>query len=1029
MAANFFIRTAGQVNLLGDPHAGWRRPQLGAVGATMAHWSLDDPEPALVSIPTGTGKTAVAMVAPYLGSSLTKRMLVLAPARQIRGQLAEHFRSYDLVHRIGVLPEATGTPSVFEMSGRAANWSALEDYDVVVALPNSISPVHYDLEALPPRDLFDLVVVDEAHHTPADTWTAVLQHFTVARTLLLTATPRRRDGRRVPGKRVYHYPLRRALDEELYQPITPELLARATPPSREAHDRAIVVKAAELLASPDHASSVLMVRGASVRRLHELQEVYRAHGIDLVLLHNRLSPAHQARIISQLLNGSLRTVGVVGMLGEGFDLPSLRLVAYHDKHRSLPATIQLIGRLARVDPRFPQRSVLVTVTDVDVFPELQGVVRELYAEDADWAQILPGVIDDEIEQERRDREFAERLPSSLTEVDPIHLQPLKRAIVYEVPPDWDPTFLDGTIPAELAIGSDFLGGTVVYSGVDTDDRLLVVVVRYVERLRWSSDPALADVRYELHVVAHRRPTLTTRPGFVFLNLARDGVKKDFIELLGLATLGEMAGPERIGGYLDGLNRISVSSVGVRSTNAATRGRASYRNYMGSSVDRGLRNVDMARSALGHVMFQLTTSRGSSNAGAAIEKAKLWLTRYGQLRELSAWFDEAANLLWFPQTAASGPLLPGVDRGHTLDEWPNARPLAAEMHPALLGRGLELWQSASLVGAIEDLDLHVNDDPTGTIQDVDTARGGPLRIVGVLNDRDRDMHKCVWDGLIDTSGAVAAELDLEVRHGYGNPSPLSALLEEYPPTIYFLDGTTTVGAVRYDSRAYQTTVDERLLTSVDWAGFDITAETPRTARGRGAGVRSVHDRLREFLTAQPRRGRFRWILYNDGSGEIADFLVIEQIVTGEVVLGLWHAKASHEATHGVRIKDFQEVVSQALRSRRWFTSATLWDELGSRLAGAKSPHASLVDGSDPRDVLERRVGLADAEDGEPQWSRQFPVVRGRLGIVQPGLSAGAFFDQLRSTPVAPTAQSLRELFGVLSDTAVSDGTELEFVVSP
>jgi hypothetical protein len=50
-------------------------------------------------------------------------------------------------------------------------------------------------------------------------------------------------------------------------------------------------------------------------------------------------------------------------------------------------------------------------------------------------------------------------------------------------------------------------------------------------------------------------------------------------------------------------------------------------------------------------------------------------------------------------------------------------------------------------------------------------------------------------------------------------------------------------------------------------------------------------------------------------------------------------------------------------------------------------------------------------------------------VQPGLSAGAFFDQLRSTPVAPTAQSLRELFGVLSDTAVSDGTELEFVVSP
>ena len=33
------------------------------------------------------------------------------------------------------------------------------------------------------------------------------------------------------------------------------------------------------------------------------------------------------------------------MLGEGFDLPSLRIVAYHDKHKSLPATVQLIGNI------------------------------------------------------------------------------------------------------------------------------------------------------------------------------------------------------------------------------------------------------------------------------------------------------------------------------------------------------------------------------------------------------------------------------------------------------------------------------------------------------------------------------------------------------------------------------------------------------------------------------------------------------------------------------------------------------------
>src|SRR5206468_2032753 len=105
---------------------------------------------------------------------------------------------------------------------------------------------------------------------------------------------------------------------------------------------------------------------------------------------------------------------------------------------------------------------------------------------------------------------------------------------------------------------------------------------------------------------------------------------------------------------------------------------------------------------------------------------------------------------------------------------------------------------------------------------------PLRIVGVLNDRARDVQTYAWDGHIDTTGTTTATMDLNVHHGYGNPTLLSALLEEYPPTIYFLDGTTTIGAVRYDSRAYHLTVDERLLTTVDWSGFDITAETPRTA---------------------------------------------------------------------------------------------------------------------------------------------------------------------------------------------------------
>jgi superfamily II DNA or RNA helicase len=1024
--ADFFQRAAEHVVLLGDRAHGWRRPQLGALGATMAHWSLAEREPTVISIPTGTGKTAVGMTAPFVTADPPRRILVLAPARQIRHQLTEQFSTYEQLQRIGVLPEAAGAPTVFEMSGRADDWSDLEAFDVVVALPNSISPVHYDDGQRPPRDLFDLIVVDEAHHAPAETWRAVLDHFTDARALLMTATPRRRDGKLIPGSLQYYYPLRRALDEGLYKPIQPVLLPAPDPNDRARCDAAIATHAAKLLATHEHHTSTLLVRGGTVARLHELRALYESVGVDLPLLHNAMSDSHQLEIVNGLRAGTIRAVGVVGMLSEGFDLPSLRLVAYHDKHRSLPATVQLIGRLARVHLSFPQPSSLIAVADADVFPELKGVLRQLYDEDADWAEVLPGIIDADIKRERLDREFAERFPPSRTEVKPTYLQPTKRAFVYEVPPDWEPAFLT-ELPPELQEGAPFVGGSVLYAGADPDARLLVVVVRYVDRPKWSSDPVLANVLYELHVVAHRKPPRRTLPGLVLLNLDRDGLRRTFESVLGLEGVGQLTGPDRIGAYLDSLDRISVSSVGVRSTNAATRGRATYRNYMGRGVDRGLRMVDMARSALGHVMFQVNTSDGATNAGGAVEKSKLWLTRHGQLRELSQWVDATAALLWFPQQTAQGPLLPGVDRGHRFEEWPDARPLAAELYPGVFGIGLELWDGGVRLGVIEDLDLYVNDDPTGTLQDVETTRGEPLRIIGLLNDRENDRVTCVWDANVDTAGHFTASHDLLVRRGYGEMDSLAALLESQPPTIYFLDGTTTIGPVRYDSRTLTSAFDLRLLTAIDWEGVDITAETSRTAAAHRAGI-SVHAQLAEYLARRPRIGKSRWILYNDGPGEIADYLVVEELPTGEIHLGLWHAKASNGATPAVRVKDFQEVVAQALRSRRQFPSATLWVELADRLAGRARPVATLIAGSDDPDVLNRRLGLIDDDGADPPWTRRLPAVRGTLGIVQPGLSAQAFRAELNSDPVPAGGQSLRELFSVLTDMAQSDGAELVLVVS-
>lgn len=1024
----FYERARDEFTLYGSEAGGWRGPQFGAIGAIAAHWSLDDSEPTVISIPTGSGKTAIAMVAPLLTSPVPTRVLVLVPNVQLREQIVEQFSTQSQLISLGVLSQDIEPPSVHGMTGRTSEWDSLRSHDVVVALPNSISPAQYEEPLGPPADLFDMVIVDEAHHAPASTWQAVLDHFAARRRLLLTATPRRRDGRRIPGSLEFYYPLRRALEEGLYNPINPHLLPVPVPNDREASDGAIAAKVAELLASAEHATSTLLVRGGSIDRLKSLKDLYGEQGVEIAVLHNRLSAATKRKIVDELRAGGLRGVAVVGMLGEGFDLPSLRIAAYHDKHRSVPSTIQMIGRLARVASDFPQRSALVTVGDTEVYPELKGVLKELYDEDADWAKVLPGILDEEIAQEQEDRRFVARLAPSVGEIDPLHLQPVKRAFVYEVARDWEPNFLSD-IPDDLHLGTRLRGGgEVAYVSVDHESALLVVVVRYMDRPRWSSDPALEDVRYELNLAAFLRSPSTRLPGLVLMNLESDGMRKRYEDYLGLHS-NQLADPERLGAYLDSLDRISVSSVGIRSTDAATRGRATYKNFMGGEVDRGLRQVDMARSALGHVMFQIRVGTGSANAGGAVEKSKIWMTRYGPLREFSEWATSTAKLIWFPDQAPQGKLLPGMDRGRRLERWPAAPPLAAEIHPAFLGIGLELFSSAGAsLGSIENLDLYVNDDPTGTLMDVPVQREDPLRIIGVLVDPAEEAESCIWEGELELDGSVTAVKDVFVGRGYGSRSSLAELLTERPPTVYFRDGTTTIGALTYGSRGFADAfVPRQYLSDGTWNGVDLTAETRMTAAKRGPGVRSIHESLEAYLLARPKAGPLRWILFNDGSGEIADYLVVEQGAAGGVRLELWHAKAAGGTSPSVRIDDLQVVVAQALRSRRWFTSTKFWGEIAARLTKQVKPYITVVDGSDDVAALEVRLGLKEEAQTVP-WTQSLPAVQGLIGIAQPGLGLGQFEEELENDPVPPGADGLRQLLSVLADTTISDGAELRVLVS-
>lgn len=982
----------------------WRPAQVGALGALLSHWSVHDREPALLSLPTGAGKSAIATSIPYLCAA--RRVLVVVPSKQLRSQLAEGFRTQSVLRDIGALDDLL-TPNVVEMTGRAGTWSALEDADVVVAIPASISPEHYDEP--PPRDLFDLIIVDEAHHASARTWRAILDYFTSARRVLLTATPKRRDRKRLPGEIAFHYPLSRAVAEGYYKPVRADLID--VPPSitQAACDDLIMKRTLALLTEPAHASSTLLVRANSAARARHLAERYSAAGRAMVALTSNLSAARQDQIIAGLRDGTLRSVAVVGMLGEGFDLPRLRVAAYHDKHRSLSPTIQLIGRLVRSHPSFPQPSVLVAAKDIDVFPNLQGAVRALYDEDADWASLVAGVIDGEIAEAKASRAFANALETPPNELSLEALVVPVRATVWECRAnEWTPDFekcLD-----ELPLGTRVRGGhEVFYRSMTVDRTTLLLVTRRTESPRWHAHTGLESNRFDLHLLTWVPPRLRGQVGLLLANSDDGSVRKQLFELLNTTEARlRAADPERLHGAFDSLPRVSVSNVGVRNTNSGGRGTASYKTFAGSGVDRGLREVDTAQGAIGHAMAQVSQGEGLAayNVGIAVEKAKMWESRLVPIR---AYDDVMASFgaRYWSSSSAANPLLPDVTRGSVLTALPESEVAFTDWHPGLLGAD---WYVDD--GPLEYLDLEVR-----------AGRDESGEHLKLELRSDPEASSPLWVGRQDLSGEVASatEQSVDAHRGFATARSLEDLLTEFPPTVYFTSGQTVVGSVLYERPRVNHSLSRLVASPMGWPNVDLEKELDSSVVA--AGKVSVHSYVRAHLIARPSRFQYRWVLHNDGKGEFSDLITLEVNLGGDVRVELWHIKPGGGAKPSARVTDIEVVGAQAAKSRRWFSDPDFFTEMSARYVHGNRPVLTVVEGDG--DLL---TDLLSPKSEQRPWTLldAKPVIRGEIVVAQPGLSWSTLETRLAENDLS--AVQIRDLLCVLND-AVGSLAVTRTVCSP
>ena len=245
--------------------------------------------------------------------------------------------------------------------------------------------------------------------------------------LQFTATPYRLDGRRVDGKFIYVYPLRRAQEEKLFTSIH-YLPVQGLDEADT--DRMIVERVGEQLAE-DRAKGfnhLAMARTSGIDRavaLHKLYtDRYPQHAPQLI--HSGMTASRRAAALNELRELRSRIIVCVDMLGEGFDLPDLKIAGLHDKHRSEAVTLQFVGRFTRSRVDLGNATVIANVSIDDVNANLKA----LYSEDADWNRVLAMIGHHHTERERRREDLFSGFLDATASIPLETIEPRFNCIVY-----------------------------------------------------------------------------------------------------------------------------------------------------------------------------------------------------------------------------------------------------------------------------------------------------------------------------------------------------------------------------------------------------------------------------------------------------------------------------------------------------------------------------------------------------------------------------------------------------------------------
>lgn len=409
------------VNIVGNNKL--RTPQIEAYINIKEYFQQNPTGEALVVLPTGTGKSGLISIAPFDVSDgrvliITLGLITRDSIKKTQDALQDNFWvNHDIIFSIDNLPV------LVEYESDVSDEHLKQSHIIFSNIHKLSSSRATSLISRVPSDFFDMIIIDESHHAPAESWKKVLEYFSNAKKLHVTGTPYRGDNQELPGQKIHETSLSEVMRakyvkllrketvnaHELYftLPESPnkqltleevlefkeqewieKCISLSKDCSLDVIDRSIKQFNYLKESSPTVPHKILAV-GCSIKHAEDISAWYKDKGMSVVIIHSNMSHEEQQETLMKIENHQCNVVVSVNMLMEGYDHRYLTILALFRPYRSINAFAQIIGRVLRVIPDNEIKAFEIDNNAVVIFHEQAGLNKmwDIFQKEADRAKL------------------------------------------------------------------------------------------------------------------------------------------------------------------------------------------------------------------------------------------------------------------------------------------------------------------------------------------------------------------------------------------------------------------------------------------------------------------------------------------------------------------------------------------------------------------------------------------------------------------------------------------------------------------